>query len=156
MGRDLAGDLTASGLRIAVILGRFNDFLGESLLRGARDTFLRCGGDTDSLDIVRVPGSFEIPPVCRKLALQKRHDAIVALGVIVEGSTNHFDLVCSGLTSGIASISLETLIPVTFGVVTTHTIEQAIERVGTKAGNKGADAMLAAIEMATLFKKIDH
>lgn len=155
MGKELAGDLTAAGLRVAVILGRFNDFLGESLLRGARDTFLRCGGSSDALDVVRVPGSFEIPPVCRKLALQKRYDAIIALGVIIEGSTNHFDLVCSGLTSGIASVSLETLVPVTFGVVTTHTMEQAIERVGTKAGNKGADAMLAAIEMATLFKKID-
>jgi 6,7-dimethyl-8-ribityllumazine synthase len=155
MGNELAGDLTASGLRVAVVLGRFNDFLGESLLRGACDTFVRCGGASEALDVVRVPGSFEIPPVCRKLALQKRYDAIVALGVIIEGSTNHFDLVCSGLTSGIASVSLETLIPVTFGVVTTHTIEQAIERVGTKAGNKGSDAMLAAIEMATLFKKID-
>jgi 6,7-dimethyl-8-ribityllumazine synthase len=103
---------------------------------------------------VHVPGSFEIPPVCRKLALSGRYHALVGLGVIIEGSTNHFDLVCSAVTSGLASVSLETLIPVTFGVVTTNSIEQAIERVGTKAGNKGRDAMLAAIELANLYKKL--
>jgi 6,7-dimethyl-8-ribityllumazine synthase len=147
MGQEFVGELTATGLKIAVVAGRFNEFLGDGLLKGARDTFLRSGGNDGDLDVVHVPGSFEIPPVCRKLALSGRYHALVGLGVII-------DLVCSAVTSGLASVSLETLVPATFGVVTTNSIEQAIERVGTKAGNKGRDAMLAAIELANLYKKL--
>ena len=151
---ELTGGLNASGLRIAVIAGRFNSFITERLLEGAIDAFVRSGGDRDGIDLVRVPGSWEMPVVAAELARQKRHDAIVCLGAVIRGETPHFDYVAGNAASGIAGIAVQTGVPIIFGVLTTNTVDQAVDRAGAKSGNKGFDAVLTAIEMANLLKAV--
>ncbi len=148
------GYLQAEGLKINIVVGRFNEFIGSKLLDGALDALKRHGMKETDIDITWVPGAFEMPLVAKKVALTKRYDAVIALGAVIRGSTPHFDYVSNEVTKGIASVSLETEVPVIFGVLTTDTIEQAIERSGTKAGNKGYDAAMSAIEMANLLKAI--
>ncbi|MDH3974776.1 MAG: 6,7-dimethyl-8-ribityllumazine synthase [Deltaproteobacteria bacterium] len=148
------GNLDAGGLGFALVLGRFNSFIGEKLLHGAVDAIKRHGGSEKSIKIVRVPGAFEIPLAAKKIAEKGQVDAIVCLGAVIRGSTPHFDYVASEVSKGIATVSLETGLPVSFGVITTDNLEQAIERAGSKAGNKGFDAAVSAIEMANLLKSI--
>ncbi len=150
----IEGDLTAVGRRFGVVASRFNDFIVRPLLDGALDAIRRHGGDPASVDVVWVPGSYEIPLAAKRLALSGRYDAVVCLGAVIRGATAHFDYVAGGAANGIASIALETGTPVIFGVITTETIEQAIERAGTKAGNKGFEAAVSAIEMANLMPKL--
>ena len=150
------GNLYASSEdRFCIVLSRFNDFIGNKLLEGAVDTFKRLNVKEDNIDVIYVPGAFEIPLSAKVAALSGKYSAIVALGAIIKGSTSHYDYVCAELSKGIASVSMESKIPVLFGVLTTDTIEQAIERAGTKAGNKGAQCAQSAIEMANLLKKIN-
>jgi len=148
------GELQAKGLRFAIIVSRFNDFITTKLLDGAVDALLRHGATEQNIDIIKVPGSFEIPLTAKKIAEKKTHDAIICLGTIIRGATPHFEYIASEVAKGIATVSLEAEIPVTFGVITADTIEQAVERAGTKSGNKGWDAALVAIEMAQLLKKL--
>ena len=148
------GKLIAEGLRFGIIVGRFNEFIGGKLLSGALDAISRHGGNDKDIDIAWVPGAFEIPLVAKKLAKSGNYDAIICLGAVIRGATPHFDLVAGEVTKGIALVGLETGIPVIFGILTTDSIEQAIERAGTKAGNKGFDAAVTAIEMANLLKLI--
>ena len=148
------GMLIGTGLKIGIIHARFNDFIGQKLLEGAEDTLIRHGVDPAHIELVRVPGSFEIPLVAKRLADSGSFDAVVCLGVLIRGGTIHFDLIAAEVTKGLAQISLESGIPMTFGILTCETIEQAIERSGSKAGNKGVDAALAAIEMADLLRKL--
>ena len=147
------GQLIAGNEKFCIILSRFNDFIGSKLLSGAIDELIRHGVNSDNIDVVKVPGAFEIPLTALKCAKSGKYNAIITLGAIIKGATAHFDYVSSELTKGIASVSLQTGIPVIFGVLTTDNIEQAIERAGTKAGNKGADAAKSAIEMANLIKQ---
>jgi 6,7-dimethyl-8-ribityllumazine synthase len=142
-------------MRLAIVAPRFNSFIVEHLVAGAIDAIARHGGSKNDIAVVHVPGSFELPLTCKKLAESGSYDAIIALGAIIRGATTHYDLVCSEAAKGIAQASLSTSVPVAFGVITTDTIEQAIERAGTKAGNKGADAALSAIEMVQVLKQID-
>ncbi|MBF0315166.1 MAG: 6,7-dimethyl-8-ribityllumazine synthase [Oligoflexia bacterium] len=151
----LEGDLIASNMKVAVVVSRFNDFITAKLLDGAKDTFVRHQGDHSALSVVYVPGSFEIPLVAKRLAESKRYDAVICLGAIIRGATAHFDYVASEAAKGIAHVSLSSNIPVIFGVLTTDNLEQAIERAGSKAGNKGAEAMLSAIEMVNLLRKVE-
>jgi 6,7-dimethyl-8-ribityllumazine synthase len=147
----IEGNLVApSNARFALVAARFNDFLIKELIAGARDTLLRHGVSEDNIVLLRVPGAWEIPAGCRRLASSKRFDAVIALGAVIRGGTPHFDYVAGGVASGIASVTTDTGVPVAFGVLTTDSIEQAIERSGTKAGNKGVEAALAALEMVTL------
>lgn len=146
------GHLVGSGLKVAVVTARFNELLSSRLLSGAQDAFVRHGVAADDIDVAWVPGAFEIPLVARKLAESGRYDAVVALGVVIRGGTPHFEYVASEVSKGIAKISLDTGVPVMFGVITADTIEQAVERAGTKAGNKGWEAAVGAIEMANLVK----
>lgn len=148
------GMLTAQGLRFALVLSRFNSLIGDRLLEGALDTLRRHGASEDSLTLVRVPGAFEIPLAASTLAKTGKYDAVICLGAVIRGATAHFDYVAGPLASGLASIATETGTPVLFGVLTTDTIEQALERAGTKAGNKGADVAAAAIEMASLLQML--
>ena len=148
------GQLVAGDEKFCIIISRFNDFIGSKLLSGALDELKRHGVKTDNIDIVRVPGAFEIPLAALKCARTKKYNAIITLGAIIKGATAHFDYVSAELSKGIASVSLQTEVPVIFGVLTTENIEQAIERAGTKAGNKGADAAKSAIEMANLIKQL--
>lgn len=154
MSKIIEGNLLAKGKRFALIVGRFNDFISEKLVSGALDALIRSGADNEDIDIVKVPGAFEIPLVAKKLA-QQNYDAIICLGAVIRGATPHFDYVSAEVSKGIATVSLEAQLPVIFGVITTDTIEQAIERAGTKAGNKGWSAAIAAIEMANLMKSIE-
>lgn len=147
------GKLIAKNLKFGIIVGRFNEFIGGKLLSGAIDALKRHGVDEDDIEITWVPGAYEIPLVAKKLAKLKKYDGIICLGAVIRGATPHFEYVSSEVTKGIASVSLETEIPVIFGVLTTDTIEQAIERAGTKAGNKGYEAAVTAIEMANLLKE---
>lgn len=147
------GQLVANDEKFCIILSRFNDFIGSKLLSGAIDELRRHGVNADNIDVVRVPGAFEIPLMALKCAKTKKYNAIITLGAIIKGATAHFDYVSAELSKGIASVSLQTEVPVIFGVLTTENIEQAIERAGTKAGNKGADAAKSAIEMANLIKQ---
>lgn len=147
------GQLVANDEKFCIILSRFNDFIGSKLLSGAIDELKRHGVNADNIDVVRVPGAFEIPLMALKCAKTKKYNAIITLGAIIKGATAHFDYVSAELSKGIASVSLQTEVPVIFGVLTTENIEQAIERAGTKAGNKGADAAKSAIEMANLIKQ---
>ncbi len=147
------GQLVAGDEKFCIIVSRFNDFIGSKLLSGAVDELRRHGVNPDNIDIVKVPGAFEIPLLALKCAKSQKYNAIISLGAIIKGSTAHFDYVCAELTKGIANVSLQTEIPVIFGVLTTENIEQAIERAGTKAGNKGAEAAKSAIEMANLVKQ---
>jgi 6,7-dimethyl-8-ribityllumazine synthase len=144
------GKLVAQGLKFGIIVGRFNEFIGGKLLGGAIDALKRHGVEESEIEIAWVPGAFEIPLAAKKMAKSDKYDAVICLGAVIRGSTPHFDYVSGEVTKGIASVSLETEVPVIFGVLTTDTIEQAIERAGTKAGNKGYDAAVTAIEMANL------
>ena len=148
------GQLVAGDEKFCIIISRFNDFIGSKLLSGALDELKRHGVKTDNIDIVRVQGAFEIPLAALKCARTKKYNAIITLGAIIKGATAHFDYVSAELSKGIASVSLQTEVPVIFGVLTTENIEQAIERAGTKAGNKGSDAAKSAIEMANLIKQL--
>lgn len=148
------GKLISEGQKFGIIIGRFNEFIGSKLLDGALDGLKRHGAKEDDIEIVWVPGAFEIPLVAKKMAQSKKYDAVMCLGAVIRGATPHFDYVSSEVSKGIASVSLDTGVPVVFGVLTTDTIEQAIERSGTKAGNKGYEAAVTAIEMANLLKEI--
>jgi len=149
------GDLVARDLRVAIVAARFNEFVVERLVTGATDALLRHGASEKGLELVRVPGAFDMPLAVRRLALSKRYDAIVALGAVIKGETAHFDFVAGECASGIARAALEAGVPVGFGVLTCDTMDQAIDRAGGKAGNKGAEAALAALEMANLLKRLD-
>lgn len=151
----IEGGLSAGDLRIACVAARFNDFVVEALLRGALDTLQRHGVQEHQIDVVRVPGAFEIPIVARTLAVSGRYDALIALGAVIRGETPHFDYVAGECAAGLARIALEHGVPIAFGVLTTDTVEQATDRAGGKAGNKGADAALTAIEMAGLLRRLD-
>ncbi len=151
----IEGELQARDLRFALIAARFNDFVVEPLLRGALDALKRHGVAEKHIDIVRVPGAFDIPIVARKLALSQRYEALIALGCVIRGQTPHFDYVAGECAGGIARVALETAVPIAFGVLTTDTVEQAVDRAGGKAGNKGADAAVVAIEMANLLRRLD-
>ena len=146
------GKLVVDNEKFCIVIARFNDFIGSKLLDGALDTLKRHGVKDENVDIVKVPGAFEIPVIAQKLAKTGKYSAIIALGAVIKGSTPHFDYVSAEVSKGIAQVSLQTGVPVAFGVLTTDNIEQAIERAGTKAGNKGADAAKTAIEMANLVK----
>jgi 6,7-dimethyl-8-ribityllumazine synthase len=148
------GKLLAHDLRFGIIVSRFNDFICDRLLGGALDALRRNGAEDHNIDVFKVPGAFEIPLMAKKVAGLARYDAVICLGAVIRGATPHFDYVASEVSKGIASVSLETSTPIAFGVLTTDTIEQAIERAGTKSGNKGWDAALAAIEMANLAKQL--
>ncbi|MFH1811012.1 MAG: 6,7-dimethyl-8-ribityllumazine synthase [Pseudomonadota bacterium] len=152
MTREIAGKLDATGLRFAIVIGRFNSFITGKLLDGALDCLTRHGAATDDITVAWTPGSFEIPPVAARLAASGKHDAVICVGAVIRGGTPHFDYVAAEVTKGVAKVALESKVPVSLGVLTCDTIEQAIERAGTKAGNKGFDASLAAIEMAQLYK----
>ncbi|KQL39003.1 6,7-dimethyl-8-ribityllumazine synthase [Bacillus sp. FJAT-25509] len=149
------GNLVGSGLKVAVIVGRFNEFITSKLLGGAEDALYRHGVEESDVDVIWVPGAFEIPLVAKKLADSKKYDAIITLGTVIRGATTHYDYVCNEVAKGVAAITLQTGIPVIFGVLTTENIEQAIERAGTKAGNKGWDSGISAIEMANLLRTIN-
>jgi 6,7-dimethyl-8-ribityllumazine synthase len=146
----LEGNLSASGLRFAIIVGRFNSFVTDRLLAGALDAFKRCGAEDDNIEIVRVPGSWEMPVTAKALLRQERHHGIVCLGAVIRGDTPHFDYVAGECARGLAQLALESGVPVTFGVLTTNTVDQAVDRAGAKSGNKGFDAAMTAIEMANL------
>lgn len=152
MPRFFEGKLDASGLRFGIVISRFNSFISERLLEGAVDALLRHGADDAAIDVVRVPGAFEIPLIAQQMAKSSRHDAVICLGAIIRGNTPHFDYVSAEVTKGIATVSLATGIPISFGVLTTDTIEQAVERAGTKVGNKGFDAAMSAIEVVNIVK----
>ncbi|NJC88822.1 MAG: 6,7-dimethyl-8-ribityllumazine synthase [Desulfuromonas sp.] len=154
MPKIIEGRLNAQGLKIGILVSRFNSFIGDRLVEGAIDALLRHGAEKENLAVIRVPGAFEIPPVAKQVAASGRYDALVCLGAVIRGATPHFDYVSAEVSKGIAAVSMEAGIPVTFGVLTTDTLEQAIERAGSKAGNKGFDAAVAAIEMANLYKVI--
>ena len=150
----LEGQLLAEGLKIGIIAARFNEFITSKLLGGAMDAIVRHGGKKEDVTVAWVPGAFEIPLAAQKMANSKKYDAIICLGAVIRGSTSHYDYVCAEVSKGIAHVSMDSGIPVMFGVLTTDTIEQAIERAGTKAGNKGFDCAVGAIEMADLLRKM--
>jgi len=147
--------LIAEGKKFALVVSRFNDFITEKLLSGAIDALIRSGTSEEDIEVVKVPGAFEIPLLAQKMAKTKRFDAVICLGAVIRGSTPHFDYVSAEVSKGVAAVGMESEIPVIFGVITVDTIEQAIERAGTKAGNKGWSAAIAAVEMANLFEIID-
>ena len=151
----IEGELLVRDLRFGVVITRFNDFVVDSLLRGALDALKRHGAADKQIEIVRVPGAFDLPVVARKLALSRRYEALIALGAVIRGQTPHFDYVAGECASGLARIALESGVPIAFGVLTTDTMEQALDRAGGKAGNKGADAALAALEMANLLRRLE-
>ncbi|HZF15825.1 MAG TPA: 6,7-dimethyl-8-ribityllumazine synthase [Steroidobacteraceae bacterium] len=153
--RVIEGDLQARDLKFAIVASRFNDFVVDRLVKGAIDALRRHGAGDAQIDLVRVPGAFEMPPVVRKLAASRRYDAIVALGAVVRGDTPHFEYVAGECASGVARVASDTGVPVGFGVLTVDTVEQAIDRAGGKSGNKGADAALAALELANLLRRLD-
>ena len=150
----LEGTLSAQGARVGMVVARFNSFITERLVEGALDCLVRHGGDESAVTIARVPGSWEIPLIAQKMARTGAYDGIICLGAVIRGSTPHFDYVAAEVSKGVASVSLDTGIPITFGVLTTDTIEQAIERAGTKAGNKGWDSALGLLEMISLSSQI--
>lgn len=149
------GHLIGTDLRIGIVVSRFNEFITGKLLGGAQDALIRHGVSTNDIEIAWVPGAFEIPIVAKKMSSSKKYDAIITLGTVIRGATPHFDYVCSEVSKGVASLNMTEGIPVLFGILTTETIEQAVERAGTKAGNKGWDVGIAAIEMANLLKQMD-
>lgn len=152
--KTIEGELQAKGLKFGIVVSRFNDFITSRLLDGAIDAIVRHGGKEDDIEVVRVPGSFEIPLVAKKMALKGAYNAVICLGTVIRGATPHFDYVAAEVSKGIAAASLETGVPIAFGVITSDTIEQAIERAGSKAGNKGWDAAITAIEMAHVIRKL--
>ncbi|MBU3811113.1 MAG: 6,7-dimethyl-8-ribityllumazine synthase [Candidatus Niameybacter stercoravium] len=151
--RIIEGNLVAQEIKVGIVVGRFNEFIVSKLVGGALDGLKRHGVREEQIEIVYVPGAFEIPLVAKKMAKSEKYDAIICLGAVIKGSTPHFDYVCAEASKGVASVSLDTEKPVIFGILTTDTIEQAIERAGTKAGNKGYDAAVSAIEMVNLLKQ---
>ena len=155
MGKVFSGDLVGSGLKIGIVSSRWNDFMGNRLLEGAKDALERHGVDGEGIDVALVPGAFELPLAAMKMAESGRYDGVVALGILIRGSTPHFDYIASEATKGIAQSSWQNGIPVGFGLLTVDTLEQAIERSGSKAGNKGAEAAMAVIEMANLLKALN-
>ena len=148
------GKMTQDGIKVGIVVARFNEFITSKLLGGAMDGLLRHDVKEQDIDVAWVPGAFEIPLIAKKMAKRGKYDAVICLGAVIRGATSHYDYVCNEVSKGIATVSLESEIPVMFGVVTTENIEQAIERAGTKAGNKGYDCALGAIEMVNLIKKI--
>lgn len=150
----IEGKLEARGLRFGIVIGRFNEFISGKLLAGCIDGLKRHGADEEQIDVVWSPGSFEIPLLAKRLATSKKYDAVICLGAVIRGATPHFDYVAAEVSKGVAHVGLDTGVPVIFGVLTTDNIEQAIERAGTKGGNKGFDAALAAMEMANLMREI--
>ena len=148
------GRLVAEGLKVGIIVARFNEFIGSKLLSGAIDGLVRHGMNEEDIEVAWVPGAFEIPVAAQRMAQSKKYDAIICLGAVIKGSTSHYDYVCAEVSKGVASVSLQFGLPVMFGVLTTDNIEQAIERAGTKAGHKGYDCALSAIEMANLFRQM--
>ena len=150
----LEGNLIAEGMKIAIVASRFNEIITNKLLGGAIDSFVRHGGNEDDITVAWVPGAFEIPLIAKKMAASKKYDAVVCLGAVIRGATPHFDMVANETTKGIAAVGLQSEVPVVFGVLTTDNIEQAVERAGSKAGNKGFEAATTAIEMHNLIKKI--
>ena len=156
MSKIIEGKLLAEGKIFALVVSRFNDFVTEKLLNGAVDALTRSGAKDDNIDIVKVPGAFEIPLAAKKLAQIGRYHAVICLGAVIRGATPHFDYVSAEVSKGIAQVSLESSVPIIFGVVTTDTLEQAIERAGTKSGNKGWSAAMAAVEMANLIEAVEQ
>ncbi len=154
MPKFFEGNLDAKGLKFGILVSRFNGFIGERLLEGALDALIRHGADDGDISVARVPGAFEIPLAAKKMSETGRYDAIICLGAVIRGSTPHFDYVAAEVSKGIAHVSLVSGVPISFGVLTTDSIEQAIERAGTKAGNKGFDAAMTAIETANLLKRL--
>lgn len=155
MPRIVEGRLSAEGFRFAIIVSRFNDFISSRLVEGAMDALKRHGASEEQISVVKVPGAFEIPLVAKKLAGGDRFDALICLGAVIRGGTPHFDYVAAEVSKGIANVSLESKVPVTFGVLTTDNLEQAIERAGSKSGNKGYEAAVAAMELVNLFRELD-
>jgi 6,7-dimethyl-8-ribityllumazine synthase len=154
MPRMIEGKLSAKGLKFGIVVSRFNDFISERLLSGALDLLKRNGAGEEDVEVLKVPGAFEIPQVARKMALGKKYDAVICLGAVIRGATPHFDYIAAEVSKGVAMIGLESEVPVTFGILTTDNLEQAIERAGSKAGNKGWDAALSAVEMANLYREM--
>ena len=154
MGKIVEGKLVAKGFKFALIVSRFNDFIVHKLFEGAMDALVRHGAEDRHIDTVKVPGSFEIPLMAKKIAKSGKYDAVICLGAVIRGSTPHFEYVAAEVSKGIAAVNLETEVPVAFGILTTDNIEQAIERAGTKSGNKGWDAAISAIEMVNVLKEI--
>lgn len=154
MARYIEGNLNAAGKKFGIIVSRFNSFVSERLLEGAIDTIIRSGGQDDNIEVARVPGAFEIPLLAQKMVQSGGYDAVICLGAVIRGATSHYDLVAGEAAKGIAQVSLESGVPVIFGVLTTDTIEQAIERAGSKAGNKGSESAAAAIEMINLLASV--
>ncbi len=154
--KTIQGQLTAQGKRFAIIASRFNDFIVGALIRGAEDALVRLGGNTDDVTLLRVPGALEIPGVAAQIARSGKYDAVICLGAVIRGSTPHFDYVAAESAKGISHLSMECSVPVINGIITTESIEQAIERAGTKAGNKGADAAQGAVEMVSLYEAIQE
>jgi 6,7-dimethyl-8-ribityllumazine synthase len=154
MSKVIEGNLDAAGLKFGLVVGRFNSFIGDRLVEGAVDALVRHGAVQDNITIAKVPGAFEIPMTAKKMAASGNYDALICLGAVIRGSTPHFDYVSAEVSKGVASVSLDSGIPVAFGVLTTDNIEQAIERAGSKAGNKGFEAAVTAIEMVNLYKKL--
>ncbi len=154
MSRVIEGQLSSAGLKFAIVVSRFNSFVTERLLAGALDALARTGAAGDDIEIVKVPGSWEVPLAAKTLAEARRHDAVICLSAVIRGDTPHFDYVASEAAKGIANASLQTGVPMSFGVLTTNTLEQAIDRAGTKSGNKGFDAAMTAVEMANLMRQL--
>ncbi|HEX9626757.1 MAG TPA: 6,7-dimethyl-8-ribityllumazine synthase [Acidiferrobacterales bacterium] len=152
--RTIDGDLVARGARFGIVLSRFNAFIGERLLEGALDTLLRHGAEPSQVEVVRVPGAYEIPLAAKRMAAGGKYDALIALGAVIRGATPHFEYVAGESAKGLAQVMMQFDLPVAFGILTVDTIEQAVERAGTKAGNKGVDAALSAIEMVNLLKRL--
>jgi len=153
--RVVVGALDGRGLRVAIVVSRFNDFISERLLAGALDCLRRHGVQEKDMTVARVPGAFEIPVAARRLALSRKHDAVVCVGCVIRGETSHYEQICAEVARGVAAVALEAGLPVTFGVLTTENLHQAIERAGAKGANKGWDAALAAIEMVSLFRSLE-
>lgn len=154
MPKTVEGKIIAKGMKFGIAASRFNDFICGRLIEGALDALTRAGAEEKDITVYKVPGAFELPLVAKKLAKSGRYDAVICLGAVIRGATPHFEYISSEVSKGVASVGLETEVPVAFGVLTTDTIEQAIERAGTKSGNKGFDAAMSAIEMVDLFKKL--
>ena len=152
----IEGQLLGEGRKFALIVSRFNDFISDRLMGGALDALLRSGVKDEDIDIVKVPGSFEIPLVAKKMVKKKKYDAVICLGAVIRGATPHFEYVSAEVSKGIATVSIESEVPVIFGIITTDTIEQAIERAGTKAGNKGWSSAMSALEMANLIEVVEQ
>ncbi len=156
MPKIIEGQLLGEGRKFALIVSRFNDFISDRLMGGALDALLRSGVKDEDIDIVKVPGSFEIPLVAKKMVKKKKYDAVICLGAVIRGATPHFEYVSAEVSKGIATVSIESEVPVIFGIITTDTIEQAIERAGTKAGNKGWSSAMSALEMANLVEVVEQ